>query len=355
LGTFDKPYTAFAQSVPAVATNGLIRIKGSTSLTNVTLNKAMRLEAYSGTVRIGSGSSGQAPMFVESGQATEAALSKTLREMPSKAASGTTKTVSPESGATIVSDDGPAGDDLGTNVIREGYVFEPVIPYTRLEDGRLHAGHDVPLALRLRSETGIDPSTLWQDIEAVETTGSVVTWQYAEGQNPADLWVLFRPADQWAQGDEIQVTAGATAADGDLVTASEQTFAVQAAAEPSGEVVQTHDPNGDPSQIATVVAGSALTSGVPNGLDQPYTIGPERVYDAPQLVWLPLPEGGAREDLQLYYYHPYGEDAGWYPAQNVIGWLAPEPEQYIEHNGARYVGLRVLHAGIVQFAAPIQR
>ena len=77
-------------------------------------------------------------------------------------------------------------------------------------------------------------------------------------------------------------------------------------------------------------------------------IGPERVYDTPQRVWLPLPEGAAPGSVQLYYYRGSGPAIGWYPAENVEGWLVPGSYLNLEVDGAGYLGFLVRHAGIVR-------
>ena len=48
------------------------------------------------------------------------------------------------------------------------------------------------------------------------------------------------------------------------------------------------------------------------------------MYDKPQRVWLPLPAGADPNTIGIYYYHPNGPDRGWYPAENVLGWLVPD-------------------------------
>ena len=81
-------------------------------------------------------------------------------------------------------------------------------------------------------------------------------------------------------------------------------------------------------------------------------IGPERVYDVPQRVWLPMPEGVARGDARLFYYHATGDDRGWYPAERVEGWLVPDSYLYLDVEGVTYLGFLVHHAGIVQLGVP---
>ena len=353
VGTFSNPYTSFAQSLPAAENNGIIRIKSSTKTGPVTISSAVHLEAYGGPVRIGvgGGGGGLAPFMRDSGISPSGDFSALLRGILLNAAASTNSSP-PAPVDNTKTETGTDGTGAETNVLRDGYVFESVIPYTRLDDGKLQAFGKGPLALRLHATSDILTSSLWQDIEALKATLAQVTWRFAVEGNTADLWVLFRPMDAWGTGDEIRVSTGGNTVTSGTVTAPAYTFVVRPDVMANSDfVIQGHNPNGDPAQIATVIEGSSLTTGAPGGLDKPYTIGPEQVFDTPQLVWLPLPTGRASQSVQLYYYHPYGENAGWYKAQNVQGWLASGNEDPIVIDGTHYIGLRVHHAATVQFVA----
>jgi hypothetical protein len=80
------------------------------------------------------------------------------------------------------------------------------------------------------------------------------------------------------------------------------------------------------------------------------------VYEEPQRVWLPIPEGIDPARVRVYYYHAtcnaIGDDKGWYPAENVEGWLVPDSYVYTQAEGAAYLGFLVRHAGIVQLGVP---
>ena len=72
------------------------------------------------------------------------------------------------------------------------------------------------------------------------------------------------------------------------------------------------------------------------------------VLDTPQRVWLPMPEGVAPGSAQLYYYRGSGSDRGWYPAENVEGWLVPGSYLNLDAGGVTYLGFLVRHAGVVR-------
>ena len=63
----------------------------------------------------------------------------------------------------------------------------------------------------------------------------------------------------------------------------------------------------------TVVV-TETAQGDAEGGAQPLHLGPERVFETPQRVWLPIPPGVDLGALQLYYHHAHGDAAGWYPA-----------------------------------------
>ena len=106
--------------------------------------------------------------------------------------------------------------------------------------------------------------------------------------------------------------------------------------------------------VVTVTKSEDTEETLPEGLDRPFTVGPAQVYEVPQRVWLPIPAGADPSALQLYYYHPNGSGKGWYPAENVEGWLVRDSELFVEIHGNTYLGFLVRHAGIVQVGVPVE-
>ena len=149
---------------------------------------------------------------------------------------------------------------------------------------------------------------------------------------PADLlslWrttacaVLFRNGGGWTDGEARTLTVGAATVTGTPIEVT-RAFAFD-----SG-------------------AADAEVPSVVDGLDAPAVIGPVEVYETPQRVWLPIPAGVDPASAGLFYYHASGEDAGWYPAEHVEGWLVPGSYRYLEADGVVHLGFLVNHAGIVQ-------
>ena len=102
------------------------------------------------------------------------------------------------------------------------------------------------------------------------------------------------------------------------------------------------------NQVTVTESNDQPSEPLHEGVRPPITIGPERVYDVPQRVWLPIPEGVDPTQVRLYYYHAHGGEAGWYPAENVDGWLVPDSTLYLNTDGATYLGVLVRHAAVVQ-------
>lgn len=101
-------------------------------------------------------------------------------------------------------------------------------------------------------------------------------------------------------------------------------------------------------QIPAMIALEGSQGGV-------YMLGPDRVFDKPQRVWLPVPEGVDPGQLDVRYYFRGDEGSGaWYPADKVDGWMVPETFLQVELNGTTYFGFVVRHAGIVQLG-PVQK
>jgi hypothetical protein len=66
-----------------------------------------------------------------------------------------------------------------------------------------------------------------------------------------------------------------------------------------------------------------------------------------------MPDGIHPNDVTVYYYHAEGEDASWYPAENVEGWLVADSYEVITQNSTTYLGFLVQHAALVQLGVPL--
>lgn len=358
-GTQPKPYNTFAKGLTAVSTGGTIKIKGDAADTvsswTGTINTAMIIQADpAGPVRIGvigggsspparAGGSGRSDTGAMGGSALDHLLASLARS----------------AGA------GGAVSERSESLVRSGNVYEPVLPLTTAGDGMQAAQADSVLAVRLRSEGDIAPDSIWAPVTAT-TSGTSVEWRPIQEGNMRDLWVIVRPQESWLLEDLIRVVVSAQTITGNVVGPVAHHFRVESAEQAEARAVRPADLVWQPeagvdyevtddstaSGTATLTPVGEAAPSVAGGLESPLAVGPERVYETPQRVWLPVPAGVDAASVRLYYYHPNGDDRGWYPAENVEGWLVPESYLTVEVNGTTYLGFLVRHAGIVQLGLP---
>ncbi len=183
---------------------------------------------------------------------------------------------------------GSADDSDGETTVAalDTTIFEPVIPFTQTEDGAQAMQFDSVLAVRLRAGSPIDTSAIWGALPEDLVDSAVVDWQEAQDSDSGDVWVILRPTDGWPLTRTVEVTAGATTADGG--PAGPKTFEFRVEDEDETRA----------SQPAEAIAQ------------------PE--YD------------------------------GEAPAENVEGWLVPGSYLVTEADGTTYLGFLVRHAAILQ-------
>jgi len=360
VGTYGEPFNTLADALTFVPAGGTIKIKGDMgdSDTDETPRIAapMRIEAIGGPIRIGTFSG------------------------PGKAASGT---VVPTGTYTAGGKDVPAGlmgainlalalagneqydvDDtqveLESEVEEAGTVYEPVMPFTTVEDGLQAAHADSVLAIRLRSEAEIDPESVWGSVPNYTEDEVATEWQPVVEGDLHDVWVIFRPHETWYLDEVISLTVSAETVSGEPVgpvtfqfrTESEEEYfeRVTDVVEPVWQPQYDEDFDAESTDTAVLTPAGQQPTSTPlsDGLDAPVIIRPERVYEIPQRVWLPVQEGIETSEVELYYYHPAGDNKGWYPAETVAGWLVPDSYLELDLDGTTYLGFLVRHAGIVQ-------
>ncbi len=254
-----------------------------------------------------------------------------------------------------------AGDsgDVASNIpiILDKLIFEPVLPYTKANDTAYAATFDARLSLRLRADDAIDIESLWADISGYGAETSNITWTAADGEMSDDLWVHFTAQDGWIFEEWIEALSGAVTLSGDPVVSDYARFKIENETDASnrnadsGEIVWQPD-TGDDTGHVTLIAGAPGHPELDSAPGPIYTLRPESVYDEPQRVWLPLPEGADPNTIGIYYYHPNSPDRGWYPAENVLGWLVPDSAFTLETGGTSYLGFLVRHAAIVHVGEP---
>ncbi len=386
-GSFGYPFDTLAEGILGVTAGGTIRIRGDTGDSETDeipqITKAMRIEAYPSTgysVRIGvlvAKMKGASSTVVPAGTGhpdggtgvTSGTKDAGVPAVPLDAFSLALAMAGNEGYATDAAEDEAAAGNRTT--------YELVLPFTQTVDSMQAAQADSVLAVRLRSKAEIDPESIWGPVPSYSDDEVTVEWQPVEEGDMRDVWVIFRPREYWYLEDVISLTVGAETVSGDTVAPVTYEFQTESEEEYSDRITEPAEPIWQPQYDEDFDAEeldldaesneTAIVTRIENGyspvslgdsLDlgqSPFSIGPEQVYDEPQRVWLPVPEGVNPAAVRLYYYHPAGDDKGWYPAENVEGWLVPNSYLSLELEDATYLGFLVRHAGVVQLRMSAER
>jgi hypothetical protein len=260
-------------------------------------------------------------------------------------------------GEFSASDQGYRGLPGTKDALRTTYA--KVLPGATSDQTPLPIEADSSLFIRVRSDAGVDPQTVWGVVRSATVNSSVVEWWPIDAANSTDGWVVYRNHAPWQAGEQVSFSAGASAASGEMLAPITYTFEVQ---ESNAALVQPMWQPGpgdydatqlDPSQqgnqwVRVYSIPIASTPGTGAFVGDTFQIGPDQVFEKPQRVWLPVPTGLDPGNLQLKYYS--GESAGWYPADSVEGWLVPDSYLQVEINGTQYLGFLVNHGGMAGLA-----
>lgn len=282
------PYDTLAEGVDAVDEGGTVHIYSGDSSETMTLTKAMRIEASGGTVRVGVPDARTSPPHAETLQ--------------------------------------PRGEGRSP-MITPGYA--PVLPFSEVGDNKA-ALPESPLSLRLRSEAGINPESLWAEVDCLEEGSYALEWQPVVANELRDLWVTLRPQPAWPVGTRICVSVGGETKGGGLLDMVSYAFVVI-----------------DDSAIGETVSGMPWVSAAISGIQVPTHIGPEEIFEDPVPVWLPVPEGLNAGPVRVYGYVVSDFGAQWYPVESIAGFLVAGSITTVHEGGNVYIKFQVHHGGIV--------
>jgi len=194
------------------------------------------------------------------------------------------------------------------------------------------------LALRLAS-TNLDPATLWGEVATALGTSNAITF-LPDGQGGG--WATHTLPQGLPAGSQITFTAGSADSAGTPSGVQVRTFTVASETAKSAPT----------ANLSVVGLGLDTVPYLPEGVGEPYTVGPDTVFADPATVYLPVPRGATAADLIPYVYNGVSGDDRWYLATNVTGLLAAAPS--VETiNGAPHVALRLNHGAIVQLGTPV--
>ena len=135
------------------------------------------------------------------------------------------------------------GGESGVSVSDQGHrglgkaaaTYETVLPRDT-DDGLMHnASSDSVLAIRLRSEEAIDPTSVWGVVSCSVFETEAVEWWPVNESDGRDGWVVYRPAEPWQVGDMIMMTAGACTLSGAVVEPVECQFYVNEGSIPKSQ------------------------------------------------------------------------------------------------------------------------
>ncbi len=360
-GGYYTPFNTLAEALAQAGADDSIGITGGKSGEAPRIIVAARLETPAGPVRLGDLT---APNTAKAAMVRAAAppATETASDVDMQAVlDGILANVARGGGGGIT-----AGDLAGlaaSDDIRDGATFEPVIPYSLGKDGVARMARvDGTLALRLRSDGAIDPETITVDVPAYEVSAYHVAWVFAGADNDTrDLWVLIRPSAYWYYDDtfEVRVKSGTVSPVYTFTTESKTAYQDRTTVkEPPlwqplpGVDYVAEGLNADQEAAGDIELAmldlAAVGEALSGGLGRPYAIGPETVFDVPQRVWLPIPRGVDARGVALYYHKAHGEDAGWYPAERVEGFLEKGSYLNLGLPDGDYLGFLVRHGGVVQ-------
>jgi hypothetical protein len=339
-GSSSFPFDTLAEALAIVEADGTIRIAGdsSTVVTSETFSGGSAID-QSVTILADPAGSG-----VRIGVVSKDAIASTL-EAGVEAVGDSGENLSARDALRrflanlVASIRNTVGDENlaeDAETIQEGSVFAHGLPFTQAEDGSRTAGATAPLAVRLRSEAAIDPASIWGPLPGYTADQVTVLWQPVEEGDMRDVWIIAEPTDSWYVDELIEIGAAGQTVEGEGISSDPLRFRVdEDASEIDGVSLNESD--------ATV---PDLPGG--DGSTEAWAIEPQVVFEQPQRIWLPIPAGVSPGDVALFYYHGHGEEPGWYPAENVEGWLVPESSTTTVEDGVTYFGFLVRHAGIVQ-------
>jgi len=229
---------------------------------------------------------------------------------------------------------------------------ETALPVTPSSTVDRSAAPDDTLAVRLWSESPIDPASVWATADDGTQTRVDATWIPNPAAPDRDGWVAFAPTPSWLAGAEVWVTAAATTLDGAAVGPVTIAFSIAENALVTGDLLPQPRPGRDYTPLAAeTLAVLRAASDLPllaGGAGDASIAGPLTPFAEPKRIWLEVPAGNTAEELAFYYLRSETNGQAWRPADEITGWIIADSLVTVQSGGKTYLGALITHGGIVQ-------
>ncbi len=230
-------------------------------------------------------------------------------------------------------------EDCGSIFKRlDARIAETALPLSVQELPASTVAADSRLAIRLSSDDGVDPGSVWAVLTSGKGAVSGGAWRPTTPGDNRDGWVMFTPATPLAADETVTLTVGGVSAKGAILDPVSQDYVVTADKSSADDTVLPHED----SSIAPIPAVVA------NAKSAVYRIGPAGVYDTPVTVRIPVTADTDASALDVFYYSETAQHVGWYRGGNVTGWLVPDSVKTVQTGGQTFVEIQVNHSGVVQ-------
>ncbi len=357
-GSETQPFNTLADGQTALISGGTIGIKGDSAVVVtqelLRLTKPMRVLAFRGFIRVTGDAAPPLP--------GEISLLPTADPPGTSLVNGNMPALHDlllQLATTLFNRLGNGHDNAMPDL--EAPRYEPAVPVGANADGLRIAHGDTPLAIRLRNPDGIDPSSIELPLQGDGQDGGHATWRPAVSGTD-DIWVILEPEEYWHEKDVVTVTVRAATTEGTPIGPVTYRFIITDTPVPSDSPAETDQQPGPAIDHGALYSESTGTAHlVPldpfegsvelsNGIGPVYAIRPDVLYDAPQRVWVPVPESLTPDDVEVFCYLQQGTGNRWCPGETVEGWLVAESTLHL-NLGAEdqsYIGLLVRHPAIIQ-------
>ena len=239
-----------------------------------------------------------------------------------------------------------SGSIEAEDTLSENALFETIVPFERNADGAVVVGADQAIAVRLRNIDGIDLTSLWAQLVPEQAANAAqIQWQLVQSDSNDDLWILFTPTEFWSVEKIMSLIAGGLTVAREPIETEVYTVTLDATRDMNIAETATRVTEIDSASIAPI---DQFGNGVV------YIVEPQQVYSEPRVIRIPMTDFNDSGNAELYYYLSHGDNQGWHPADQIVGFLADVEPVEVAVEGITYVEYQVNHSGIVQLYSGLE-